>query len=288
MKKNYNKKLSHQIDLVDTLIIVLFFMLTIIYAYGQFGEEILNFYVILSVMIGCIIGYYTNITIAILYSILFNFAYASLHIFVYITQAIPININVYFWMIVIPLFAIMFALKGKWIRDLQMENLSLKKENNEYVMVDKETGLRNSQSFFSELQGYMNINKRYGIIANLMLVKVKYENEVVRIIGMPKFEKIITLLSSEIDKMLREEDRKYILRDSNMFGVVFLTQNDDGEMVKDRLKNTIRQLAFHEEEALIHKMKLEIMVGLASFDQEKTSNAYEFFQMAEKDMEYDV
>lgn len=288
MKKNYNKQLSHQIDLIDTLIIVMFFMLTIIYAYGQFGEKLLNYFVILSVMIGSIIGYYTNITVAILYSILFNFAYASLHIFIYITQAIPIDRSVYFWMVVIPLFSIVFALKGKWIRDLQKENFSLKNENNQLVMVDKETGLRNSQSFFSELQGYMNINRRYGIIANLMLVKIKYENEVVRIIGMSKFEKIITLLSSEIDKMLREEDRKYILRDANMFAIVFLTENEDGELVKDRLKNTIRQVVFQEDDALVNKIKLEITVGLAIFDKEKTSNAYEFFQLAEKDMEYDV
>lgn len=291
MIRKFDKKLSGKIDLIDTISINLFFLLIIIFAYGHFEEEIINFFIVVSIMIGSIIGYYTNITYAILYSILFNFIYASLHIFLYITKAIPIDAAVYFWMVILPVFSITSAYKGKLIKDVQIENLTLRKENTDYVMVDKSTGLRNEQSFFSEIQGYINISKRYGLIANLMLVKIKYENEVIRILGKSEYDKVIKLLSKEIDHMLREEDKKYILRDSNMFGIVFLTQSDDGELVKNRLKNKIQSITF-DEESLINKVKLEVILGLVSYDRDenkdKAFSAYEFFQTAEKDMEYDV
>lgn len=286
MGRKINTRLSKKIDLIDTGIINMFFLLIIIFAYGEFQKESTGFFMIVAVMIGTIISYYTNITFAILYSIIFDFSYASLHIFLNITQSLPVGLNVYFWMIIIPAFAVIFAYKGRLIRDIQEENYSLKQENEELVMIDKETGLRNSQSFFDEVQGYMNINRRYGILVNLMLVKIKYDDELLKIIGKTRYNRIVKLLSKEIDDMLRLEDRKYLLRDQNMFGIIFLTQNNDGEIVKNRLKNTIKEIKFEED--LISKVKIEVVVGLAEYDEDKMNNSFEFFKMAEKDMEYDV
>ncbi len=291
MIRKFDNKLPAKIDLLDTLSVNMFFVLAIIFAYGSFNEQTTNYFLMIGVMIGTIIGYYTNITGAILFSILFNFVYASLHIFLYITKSIPIDTNVYFWMIVLPVFSMVFAYKGKLIRDVQIENVTLKKENADYVMVDSDTGLRNEQSFFNEIQGYLNISKRYGLISNLMLVKIKYENEVLRILGKSEYEKTVKLLSKEIDHMLREEDKKYILRDSNLFGIIFFTPRDDGYIVKDRLKKRVQSITF-DEENLMNKVKLEVVVGVASYEkdenEENTFSAYEFFQIAEKNMEYDV
>ncbi|WP_432402855.1 diguanylate cyclase domain-containing protein [Wukongibacter sp. M2B1] len=286
MVRKINTRVSKKIDLVDTVIMNMFFLLIIVFAYGEFEKEAVSFFMIVSVMIGTIISYYTSITFAILYSIIFDFLYASFYIFLNITQSLPVGVRVYFWMIIIPAFAILFAYKGKLIRDIQVENYSLKQENEELVMIDKETGLRNSQSFFDEVQGYININKRYGILVNLMLVKIKYSEELIKIIGKMKYDKIIKLLSRQIDDMLRLEDKKYLLRDQNMFGIVFLTQNNDGEIVKNRLKNAVQNIKFEED--LISKIKIEVLVGLVEYDEDKVNNSFEFFKMAEKDMEYDV
>ena len=291
MIRKFDGKLSAKIDLADTFSVILFFILAIVFAYGSFKEETINFLLIVFVMIGVIVGYYTSITGAILFSILFDFAYASLHIFLYIAKSIQITASVYFWMIAIPVFAVTFAYKGKLIKDMQLENFTLRQENADYVMVDKDTGLRNEQSFLNEIQGYINVSKRYGLRSNLMLVKIKYENEVLRILGKTEYNKVIRLLSREIDHMLREEDKKYILRDSDMFGIVFFTPRDDGHIVKNRLKNSIQNITF-EDEGLINKVKLEVVVGVASYDraemEDNTFSAYEFFKTAEKNMEYDV
>lgn len=286
MIEKIDSNVSKRIDLIDTLIINMFFLLIIIFAYGQFEKNLTNFLMITFVMIGTIVGYYSNITFAILYAIIFDFFFASLYIFLNITQSTHVGVQVYIWMVLIPVFTIIFAYKGKLIKDIQIENYNLKKENIELVMIDKETGLRNSQSFFEELQGYMNIYKRYGILVHLMLVKIKYQDEVIKILGKSKYDRIVKLLSKEIDGMLRMEDKKYLLRDENMFGIIFLTLSNDGELVKNRLKHTIEQIRIEED--FIDKIKIEVTIGLAQYDQESVNNSFEFFKMAENDMEYDV
>ncbi|TCO69364.1 diguanylate cyclase domain-containing protein [Marinisporobacter balticus] len=286
MLKEINTKASKKIDLIDTATINIFFLLIVVFAYGELEKESMNFFILLSVMIGIIISYYTNITFAILCSIVFDFLYASTYIFLNITKSEPIKLNVYFWMIIVPVLMIIFAYKGKLTKDIQIENYKLKQENREMVMIDKETGLRNAQSFFDELQGFMNINKRYGLIVYLMLVKIKYDDTLLRIIGRAKYDKTIKVLSKAIDGMLRMEDKKYLLREQNMFGIIFLTQNNDGEIVKSRLKNIIKETKFEEE--LINKIKIEVLVGLVQYDKDQVNSAIEFFEIAQKDMEYDV
>ncbi|SHJ86540.1 GGDEF domain-containing protein [Paramaledivibacter caminithermalis] len=287
MKTKLDNQISKKLDILDTTIITIFFILLITFSYGGLNRNPMNVFIVLWVMIGMIVGYYTNITFAILYSIIFDFIYSSLHIFLNMSKSIPIDPDVYFWIITLPIITLMYAYKGKLIREIQLENKKLKKENEELVMIDKETGLRSSQSFFNEIQAYMNISKRYGVETYLMLIKIKYQNEVINILGEDKYNKIIMKLSKLLDDFLREEDKKFILRDMNLFGIILLSNKNGGKQVVKRLKEMIYNIEF-EEEAVINKMKIEIIVGLAIYDEETINNPYEFFQMAKKDMEYDV
>jgi GGDEF domain-containing protein len=238
-------------------------------------------------MIGAVIGYYTNITVAILYALMFDFVYASINIYLNIVKTNPLGFEIYFWMVAVPVFSMAFAYKGKLVKEIQYENSDLKKENSELVMIDKETQLRSSQTFFDELQSYMNISKRYGIEVYLMLIKLKYHDEIARVIGETKYNKVINEISRIIDSALREEDRKYILRNMNMFGIIFLSNRDGGKYVENRLKEVIQSTEF-KEDYVINKIKLEITVGMAVYDENIVGNPYDFFRMAEKGMEYDV
>jgi len=287
MEENYNRPLSNKIDLMDTFIVILFFLLTIVFSYGEFNKNLVNVFMIFSVMAGAVIGYYVNITVAILYAIVFDFLYASINIYLNIVKDNPIGFEIYFWMVAVPIFAIAYALKGKFIKDIQRENSNIKRENAELVMIDRETQLRSSQTFFTELQSYMNISRRYGIEVYLMLIKLKYQKEIVKVIGETKYKKVINHISQIIDSSLREEDRKYILRNMNMFGIIFLSNKDGGKYVEKRLKEAIESKEF-KEDYVINKIKLEITVGMALYDKDTIDNPYDFFRMAEKDMEYDV
>ncbi|KPU45258.1 GGDEF domain protein [Oxobacter pfennigii] len=287
MEERHNKLISRRIDLAVTLVITMFFVLIITFSYGEFNKSMTNVFIILFVMIGAVVGYYTNITAAIFYSIIFNFLYASINIYLNLANIYNIGFEIYFWMVAVPLFSIIFAYKGKILKEIQSENCALKKENEELVMIDKETQLRGSQTFFDELQSYMNISNRYGIEVYLMLIKIKYHNEIIRVLGEAKYKKIINRISQIIDSVLREEDRKYILRNMDMFGIIFLSNKDGGKYVEKRLKEAICSTEF-KEDYLINRIKLEIITGIVIYDKNIINNPYDFFRMAEKDMEYDV
>ncbi|WP_053957228.1 diguanylate cyclase domain-containing protein [Inediibacterium massiliense] len=287
MEKKFNSNLGKKIDLLDTIMITMFFILIIIFSYGGLNQNPINIFVLLFVMIGMLIGYYTNMTAAILYAILFDFFYASAYIFLNIYKSFSIESSIYFWSVFLPISTIFFAYKGKLIKEIQDENYKLKKENQDLVMIDRETGLRSSQSFFNDIQAYMNISKRYKVKTYLMLIQIKYEKEVIKILGESQYNKIIHQLSKLIDHILREEDKKYILRDMNLFGILFLSNQDGDRQVENRLREQIKKIDF-KEETFINKINLEVIIGTASYDEEIIHNPYEFFKMAQKDMEYDV
>jgi GGDEF domain-containing protein len=287
MEPKIDIRLSKRIDLLLILIMTLFFILIVAFAIIGLEDNPVNVFLVFIVMLGIIISYFTNITAAMIYSIIFIFLFASVHIFYNFTRGIPIKGEVYFWMLTVPIFAIGFAFFGNLIRNIQKQNEDLLQENAEYVMFDKKTGLMNSRTFFQELQVFMKINQRYNIDLYLMLVKIRYENAVIRILGESKYTKMVNKISLAIKSILREEDKKYILRDLNMFGIILLSREGGGKVVKERLKEKIENIDF-KDDAIINKVDLEVQTGVAAYDAELIKNPYEFYKMAERDLEYDV
>ncbi len=105
--------------------------------------------------------------------------------------------------------------------------------------------------------------------------------------GESRFNTVIQQLSKTIDNVLREEDRKYILRNMNTFAIIFLSNKDGGKYVENRLREEIQSMEF-KEDAIINKIKIEALIGVAIYDKDIIKNPYEFLEMAERDMEYDV
>jgi GGDEF domain-containing protein len=282
-----DKKTAKRIDLTSIFITTLFFILVIVFSYMDLDTNPTVVFLVFVVMLGTIVGYYTNITAAILYSIIFVFLYASFQIFLNISKGIAIGSDVYFWMLTVSVFSILYAYYGGMIRSIQDKNRSLIKENEELVMIDKDTGLLSSQAFFNELQVYMRINERYNIEVYLMLLKIKYENEVIRILGESKYTKMVNEISKVISSILREEDRKLILRDVNMFGLIILSNKGGETHIKNRIKEMIKNINF-KDDSVINNLNLEVLLGIARYNSEEISSPYEFFKRAERDLEFDV
>jgi GGDEF domain-containing protein len=120
-----------------------------------------------------------------------------------------------------------------------------------------------------------------------MLIKIKYENEVIRILGESKYNKMVNEISKVISSILREEDRKLILRDVNMFGLIVLSNKGGEKHLKNRIKEMIKNINF-KDDAVINNLDLEVMVGVAGYDPEEINSPYEFFKKAERDLEFDV
>jgi GGDEF domain-containing protein len=282
-----DKTISKRIDLIGIFITTLFFTLIMVFSYMELNTNPAVVFLIFVVMLGTIVGYYTNIAAAILYSIIYVFLYASFRIYLNIAKGVAVGGDVYFWMSTAPAFSILFAYYGELIRSIQDKNISLIKENEELVMIDKDTGLLSSQAFFNELKVYMKINERYNIEVYLMLIKIKYENEVIRILGESKYNKMVKEISKVISSILREEDRKLILRDVNMFGLIILSNKGGEKHLKNRIKEMIKNINF-KDDAVINSLNLEVMVGVAVYNTEEINSPYEFFKKAERDLEFDV
>ncbi len=287
MKKQANRKNSYRLDIINTLTIIFYFALIIAFSYGGFKSTSENIIMLLLVMLGMLFGYYTNVISSLLFSVLAVFVYSSYNIFLNIARSIPISTDVYFWVVVIPLLTIISGYRGQLVKIIQEENMKLKMENDELVSIDKETGLKNAQLFFDELQSYMNISKRYGINLYVMLVDIRYKTEIVRAFGRTKYNEIVNELSTVIEDFLRQEDKKFIMRSTDKFGIIFLSNPEGGRQVKLRFQKIFEDYKFKNEGAL-NKVRVQVSVGLAQYEFETVNTPYDLLKMAEKDMEYDV
>lgn len=283
MKKNY----SHKLDLTNTALNALSFILVLTFSFINLQEKPSSFFFVFLVIVGSLIGYYLGMTVAILYSIFFVFLYGSLNIYNNFTAGIPVGWEVYYWLLIIPVFSFVSAYYGGLLRGIQEENNRLNEAKDKYMTIDQETGLMSSQSFFNELQAYMRIHERYGIEVYLLVIKLKYENEVISILGESKFKEMVKKISDAITQALRDEDRKYILRDVNMFACILLSNKNGDKYVKPRLREAITAIEFTDDPTL-NRLKLEVQMGLATYDKEKIKSPYEFYRISERDLEYDV
>ncbi|MPM94883.1 hypothetical protein SDC9_142032 [bioreactor metagenome] len=287
MKKQKPGKSSLKLDFISTVVIVMYFALVVVFSYSGIKNSSENIILLMIVMLGMVFGYYTNLVASLVFSVIAVFIYSSYNIFLNIARSIPISAEVYFWVIVIPLFTIVSGYRGQLTKSLQDENAKIKRENEELVSIDKETGLKNSQLFFDELQSYMNISKRYGIQVYLMLIDIRYKTEIIRTFGRAKYNEIIKELSAVIEEFLRYEDKKFFMRATDKFGIVFLSNPEGGNLVKKRFQKIFEDYQF-KNGGILNQIRFQVAVGLAEYDPASSSSPYDFLKQAEKDMEYDV
>jgi GGDEF domain-containing protein len=237
-------------------------------------------------MIIAIFSYYTGVTFSLLLTLIADFTYSSYNLYLSFAKGLSIGTEVYFWIIVIPLTAVVVSLLSRHILALQLEYNSLEVENKSLVMIDSLTGIRNSIALFNELPIYMSMSKRYKIPITLMLVRFKYGDRLRNILGESGFKDVIINVSDILNESLRVEDRKYILKDEITFAFILISDDAGCKIVKNRFKENLNKLNM-DNLRIFKNIKPEVQVGYYIYNEE-IIDAFDFLDKAEKEIEYDI
>lgn len=280
--EDYRKR----IDIFITLLISYFFIMCLCFKYFS-DQNIYENYIMLTlaVMIA-IISYYTSITFSLIAVLVVDFGYSSYRLYMNIEKGILVDTKVYYWMIVIPITAILVKVLSDYILKLQIQLSKAIENNKKLVMIDEETGIRNSSALFNEIPIYMNMNKRYKLPVAVMLVRFKYSKKLKSIVGKDFFKNIIVEYSEVMEDSLRLEDRKYILNDEDTFAFILISDEKGCEIVKDRLKSNLEKVSL-EKSKMFKNLKLEVQVGYCKYN-DKVKDAMDFIAKAEEEIYYDV
>lgn len=274
-----------KIDILMTLLIAYFFALCLSTKVLGLDNSFENYLMIEIVMIIALVSYYTNITLALVVTLVTDFAYMSYKLYCNFVNNVKIDFNTYYWVILLLITVVLVSLVSQNIAMIQRKNERLVNENSKLVMIDEETNIRNERALLIELPIYMKMSIRHKVPVTLFVVRIKFAEKLRSILGQEQYKALLIQSSEVFEKSLREEDIKYII-DFRTFAFLTITDINGAKTVKERFKKNVNKFDFSKE-SFYKNVKLDIQIGCYTFDN-SVSDPLEFIKLAEKELEYDI
>ncbi|NFB18426.1 diguanylate cyclase [Clostridium botulinum] len=279
-------RFSKNIDICIILLLLNFFCICS-FIYFNLGKNImLNFIMLGSLFMVTIVAYFRGIVEGFLFSAMIIFFYVTFIIYNNTIHRNPVELITYIWMVDIPLSAFISGKLSENINLIQSINTRLQKEYRDLITIDKTTGLSNLKGFYIDLDREMSKAKRHELNLSLMIVKIQYYDELNAILGEKEMEEILKIISNVITLAIRGEDISYKLNKDTLAILMPSTNLQGAEVVKNRIKESIseKKLKIKQEDKNVN---IDIKVGIVEY-KNTIKEAFEFKELAEKELEYDV
>ncbi|OCT14196.1 diguanylate cyclase [Paenibacillus pectinilyticus] len=270
------------------LLLILSCFISIVFTAGNPNLYLQNIIFLNLAFLIAIVTYFTNVTTGLILNILFIFGYGTFTLYQTVVVGGLIGTQNYFWLIMTPLFTIATWLLTLGNRQLQQENEQLHKMNESLATVDAKTSLKNTFSFQTDVTVFMALSVRYHIPIILLVMSVKYWDEIKRIIGEEQLMEAVQDLSKMGQSSIRTNDSLYLLnKDNPMWGMLLFTDRPGAMIVIDRLRKRVDERN-RDEFADKYRVELIFKIGYYEYDPQQVANPLEFIALAKKQLEFDV
>lgn len=214
-------------------------------------------------------------------------AFTAYKLYTYSVSRDQIEITAYFWAFLLLLLVLGLVLFIRENERTESLNTMLRDQVEELVMVDPLTGLNNLRSMYNDLARTMALARRNGTPIGLMLIKLRYADELRNVLSRRGFNSLKQRLGEIAEDTLRMEDRVYSIDNDGSIGVIYISKPEGAATVKNRLLSAITERnAF---EGITDKpIKVEVRIAFLPFDDETIKNPVEFKQRVENELQYDV
>ncbi|WNS42452.1 diguanylate cyclase domain-containing protein [Paenibacillus sp. MMS20-IR301] len=260
----------------------------IVYIAGSPDHYIRNIIILNVAFILALVTYFTTVTAGLTLNLAFIFGYGFFVVYQTVSEGASIGVDTYFWLIMTPLLTVVLWLFTSSTRELQAENERLLKRSASLATVDENTDLRNSISFQKDADLFTGISKRYQIPLTLLVVKVKYWNEIRRLIPEEQLAEAIYDVSRLSQSSIRTNDALYLLdKEEPTWGLLLFTDREGSKIVVERIKQRLQELNDTEFSGK-YKVNLGLKIGAVEYAAETIENPLDFIVQAKKQLEYDV
>ena len=185
----------------------------------------------------------------------------------------PIELTAYAWPLILlgvlggtNLFISLYA-------SIEGINGVLNRRIDELTVLDPLTGLENMRSMISSLRRYMAFSERNGTPMGLMMIRLRYAEELRKVLSRQQFNDLRVMLANVIQDALRVEDRVYSMDDAGSMGIIFFS----AEAGRDMLPGLVGQ-----------KLVVEISVVWKMYRPELGKDAMRMISEVENEFAYEV
>lgn len=235
-----------------------------------------------------IVTYFTSMTFGLVLNIVFIFGYGTYTLYQAIVIGETVGMDTYFWMLMVPLYTVAVWMLSLGMKRLQTENNALRDSNARFATMDRNTNLRNAMLFQKDATVYMALSTRYNIPLTLLVMQVKYWNEVRRMVSDDQMSMALFELSQLSEKSIRSNDSIYMLdNEKATWGLLLFTDKDGAKIVMDRLRDNARQMGGLERTGG-YQVDMQLRIGGCQYDAESVKSPLDWIEKARKRLEYDV
>ena len=170
---------------------------------------------------------------------------------------------------------------------LELENGILRQQMEELVMIDPLTGLYNLRSFYYDIDKQIRYTRRNKLPLTLMLIKLRYAQELKRILSKKNFDKLKQRLAEIIGDAIRVEDNQYSIDNDGSLAIILTCDDAGGELVRNRIRSMVGEKdAF--DGITDTSIKVEAQIAFVQYRDEIGNDGVLFKQSVEKELQYDV
>lgn len=284
MRRNQSSLLS---DSGYLLLFILCFI-SVVFTSGDQTHYLSNIILLNAAFLIAIITYFTNIITGLIFNIVFIFGYGSFILYQTIIVGTIIDGERFFWLFIPPLFTVVTWMMTLGNRRLQSENERLQRKNESLATMDESTNLKNMRSLHQDASVFMALSTRYEIPLTLMIITVRYWDEVKRMISEEQMNNVILDISKLSESSVRMNDSLYILNTNNpTWALLLFTERTGADVVIDRIKQKVDSLnadGFSSK----YKVELQLRIGAIEYNPETIKSPIDFIAQARNQLEYDV
>lgn len=268
------------------LILELFIVFSFFVPYRNEDNGILDFVMLCITFFSVMITYAGGIVVGLISGSVTIFIYASYIFYMNLVKGVSIDIISYLWMISIPIVILTTGKLQGNINIIQDKNRKLKDDYENLVTIDETTGLGNIKLFYRSLEKEISKSLRHKSKCTLMLIKVPYYKEVIKIIGGDGTNALKRAVGDVITSSVRNEDEIYTIENDTLAVIMPNTDIEGAKIVKNRIKDKILDLNLKIKEK---KDEISVDTKIAILEHtDDIKDAVEFKVRAEEELQYDV
>ncbi|MDR0898559.1 MAG: GGDEF domain-containing protein [Oscillospiraceae bacterium] len=193
----------------------------------------------------------------------------------------------YLWLAVPLLLSASVCLFQYGSAQLERENMLLRTQVEELVLVDALTGLWNLRALYRDLPPQAQFCRRIKAPLALMIVQLRYEQELRALLNRHRFDELRQRMASIISGTLRIGDRVYAIDENGSFGILLSTDLPGGDVVKKRIRSLLESVEAFQG-ITDANIIVSVRIAFRVCEGEMGSRPVDFKASVEQELQYDV